>query len=33
MEHGAAYRITMTGSGLIARPQNAIAEQAVKHWR
>lgn len=33
MEQGAAYRITMTDSGLIARPQNAVAEQAVKHWR
>lgn len=33
MEHGAVYRVTMTDSGLIARPQNAAAEQAVKHWR
>lgn len=33
MEHGAAYHVTMTDSGLIARPQNAAAEQAVKHWR
>jgi hypothetical protein len=33
MEQGAVYRITMTNSGLIARPQNAIAERAVQHWR
>ncbi|HEX5056215.1 MAG TPA: multidrug transporter [Gammaproteobacteria bacterium] len=33
MEQGAAYRITMTDSGLVARPENAAAEQAVQHWR
>lgn len=33
MAHGAAYRITMTDSGLIGRPQNVAAEQAVQHWR
>jgi len=33
MQQGAAFRITMTGSGLIARPENAAAEQAVQHWR
>jgi hypothetical protein len=33
MEQGAVYRIAMTDSGLIARPQNAVAEQAVQHWR
>jgi hypothetical protein len=33
MDQGAAYRITLTDSGLIARPQNTIAEQAVQHWR
>lgn len=33
MEQGAVYAITMTDSGLIARPRNAVAEQAVNHWR
>ncbi|HEY3486915.1 MAG TPA: hypothetical protein VGL10_02510 [Gammaproteobacteria bacterium] len=33
MDQKAAYQITMSDSGLIARPQNASAEQAVKHWR
>jgi hypothetical protein len=33
MQPGAAYQITITDSGLIARPQNTVAEQAVKNWR
>ena len=33
MEHGAAFRITMTNSGLVARPENPAAERAVQHWR
>ena len=33
MVHGASYQISMTQSGLIARPTNAIAEQALKNWK
>jgi hypothetical protein len=33
MEQGAVYHITLTDSGLIARPQNSIAERAVQNWR
>ncbi len=33
MKHKARYRISMTNSGLIARPDNKIAEQAVANWR
>ncbi len=33
MQQGAAYHISMTDSGLVGRPQNAVAEQAVKNWR
>lgn len=33
MVHGASYQISLTQSGLIARPTNAIAEQALKNWK
>jgi hypothetical protein len=33
MEQGAVYHITLTDSGLIARPQNPTAERAVQNWR
>ncbi len=33
MAHGAHYQISMSQSGLLARPTNAIAEQALKDWK
>ncbi len=33
MDQGAVYQITLSDTGLVARPQNTIAEQAVQHWR
>lgn len=33
MEHGAAFRISVTTSGLAARPANGEAERAVQNWR
>ncbi len=33
MLDGAAYEITLSQSGLIARPVNEIAENAVKQWQ
>ncbi len=33
MAHGAGYQVSMSQSGLIARPSNAIAEQALKDWK
>ena len=32
MAHGAAFRISVTASGLAARPANAEAERAVRNW-
>lgn len=32
MADGAEYRVTMSQSGLLARPANAAAQQAVAHW-
>ncbi len=33
MQSGANYRVTVTGSGLAARPQNLEAKQAIKAWK
>ncbi len=33
MAHGARYQISMTQSGLIARPTNLKAEQVVSEWK
>lgn len=33
MVHGARYEVRLTQSGLVARPANAAAEQAVGQWR
>ena len=33
MAHGAQYQITMSQTGLIARPTNITAEQVVSEWR
>ena len=30
---GAHYRVTLSSTGLLARPANAVAEQAVTRWR
>jgi hypothetical protein len=32
MADGAEYRVTMSQTGLLARPANAAAQQAVAHW-
>ena len=32
MADGAEYRVSMSQTGLVARPANAAAEQAVVHW-
>ena len=32
MADGAEYRVTMSQTGLLARPANAAAQQAVTHW-
>lgn len=32
MSDGARYKITLSAAGVIARPVNAIAEEAVKFW-
>jgi len=33
MADRAEYTVSLTASGLIARPDNAVAEQAVRRWR
>ena len=33
MTHGASYQVSMTQSGLIARPLNPTAEKAVQEWQ
>lgn len=33
MTHGARYAVSMTQSGLVARPLNAPAREAVAHWQ
>jgi hypothetical protein len=33
MVDGARYQVSLTQSGLVARPLNAPAETAVAHWR
>jgi hypothetical protein len=33
MAHGAAYRVQVSQSGLVARPANASAERAVATWK
>ena len=33
MGHGALYQVTLGSNGLIARPMNKPAEEAVKHWQ
>jgi hypothetical protein len=33
MADGAEYRVSMSQTGLVARPGNAIAQQAAAHWR
>lgn len=33
MADGAVYEVALSHSGLLARPLNAAAEQAVNHWR
>jgi len=32
MANGAEYRVSMSQTGLVARPANAAAQQAVAHW-
>lgn len=32
MANGAEYRVSMSQTGLLARPANAAAQQAVAHW-
>ena len=32
MTHGARYRISVAGSGLVARPDNPAAQQATRAW-
>lgn len=33
MEHGALFQVSLSPRGLIARPLNAIAEEAVNQWQ
>lgn len=33
MADGAAYRVSLSNTGLLARPANAVARQAVSRWR
>lgn len=33
MEDGAIYQISLSASGLVATPMNAIAEKAISRWR
>lgn len=33
MKHGAIFKVSLATSGLIARPANKIASDAVKNWR
>lgn len=33
MEEGAFYEISLTSSGLIAKPMNDVAEQAISRWK
>lgn len=32
MEHGALFQVSLTARGLVARPMNAIAEEAINRW-
>ncbi|VUD47343.1 hypothetical protein TDB9533_01008 [Thalassocella blandensis] len=33
MEHGAIFQVSLSARGLVARPLNSIAEQAINRWK